>query len=178
MLAEYPDLRASVNNVSAFQGGARPQIFQVNIGGPEIDQARASMPTDSRMNLKAMGGLTDLDTSLSLRKPEMQVGVDRERASDLGIPVGTVADTLRILVGGMVVSNFRDGGEQYDVSAPRQAVESRLGERAWSADDPLADRRPRPPLQPREADRRPTARPRSSDSAASGSSRSWRTPAR
>ena len=114
MLADYPDLRASVNDVSAFQGGARPQIFQINIGGPEI--AKLAQYADRlKDELKKMGGLTDLDTSLSLKKPEMQVGVDRERASDLGIPVGTVADTLRILVGGMVVSNFRDGGEQYDV---------------------------------------------------------------
>ena len=41
--------------------------------------------------------------------------VDREAASDLGIPVGTIADTLRVLVGGMPVSKFRDGDEQYDV---------------------------------------------------------------
>ena len=57
----------------------------------------------------------DLDTTLSLRKPEVQVIVDREAASDLGIPVGDIADTLRILVGGMPVSKFRDGDEQYDV---------------------------------------------------------------
>jgi hydrophobic/amphiphilic exporter-1 (mainly G- bacteria), HAE1 family len=60
-------------------------------------------------------GIVDLDTTLSLRKPEVQVIVDRERASDLGIRVGTIADTLRILVGGMPVSKFRDSGEQYDV---------------------------------------------------------------
>ena len=39
--------------------------------------------------------MVDLDTTLSLRKPEVQVIVDREAASDLGIPVGTIADTLR-----------------------------------------------------------------------------------
>ena len=65
--------------------------------------------------MKKTGGMTDLDTTLSLRKPEVQVVVDREAASDLGIPVGTIADTLRILVGGLPVSKFRDGDEQYDV---------------------------------------------------------------
>ena len=45
----------------------------------------------------------------------MQVVVDREAASDLGISVGTIADSLCILVGGMPISTFRDGGEQYDV---------------------------------------------------------------
>ena len=61
--------------------------------------------------LKERPGLVDLDTTLSLRKPEVQVIVDREAASDLGIPVGDIADTLRILVGGMPISKFRDGDE-------------------------------------------------------------------
>ncbi len=34
---------------------------------------------------------------------------------DLGIPVQTVANTLRILVGGQIVSTFKDDSQQYDV---------------------------------------------------------------
>ena len=114
MLVDYPDLRASVNDVSAFQGGRRPQTFQVNLSGPDLDQLARYAET-LMAELKAQPGLVDLDTTLSLRKPEVQVVVDREAASDLGLPVGTVADSLRILVGGMAVSKFRDGDEQYDV---------------------------------------------------------------
>ena len=65
--------------------------------------------------MKREGGIVDLDTTLSLRKPEVQVEIDREAASDLGVPVGTIADTLRVLVGGLPVSKFREGDEQYDV---------------------------------------------------------------
>jgi HAE1 family hydrophobic/amphiphilic exporter-1 len=114
MLLDYPDLRASVNDVSAFQGGRRPQTFQVNLAGPDLNQL-SRYADEFIAKLKERPGLVDLDTTLSLRKPEVQVIVDREAASDLGIPVGTVADTLRILVGGMPVSKFRDGSEQYDV---------------------------------------------------------------
>jgi HAE1 family hydrophobic/amphiphilic exporter-1 len=114
LLEDYPDLRASVNDVSAFQGGRRPQTFQVNLSGPDLNQL--SRYADTLVaRLKERPGIVDLDTTLSLRKPEVQVVVDREAASDLGIPVATVADTLRILVGGMAVSKFRDGAEQYDV---------------------------------------------------------------
>ena len=114
ILEDYPDLRASVNDVSAFQGGNRPQTFQVNLGGPDL--ARLAEYADRLVaGLKKEGGIADLDTTLSLRKPEIQVAVDRERASDLGIPVGTIADSLRILVGGRPVSRFKDGDEQYDV---------------------------------------------------------------
>jgi HAE1 family hydrophobic/amphiphilic exporter-1 len=113
MLVDYPDLRASVNDVSAFQGGRRPQVFQVNLSGPEL--TKLSEYADTLIAGLTGSGLEDLDTTLSMRKPEVQVVVDREAASDLGIPVGDVADTLRILVGGMPVSKFRDGPEQYDV---------------------------------------------------------------
>jgi HAE1 family hydrophobic/amphiphilic exporter-1 len=121
-LVDYPDLRVSVNDVSAFQGGRRSQVFQVNLAGPDLN--KLSEYADKLMkDLKHDGNILDLDTTLSLRKPEVQVLVDREAASDLGVPVGTVADTLRILVGGMPVSKFRDGDEQYDVWLRAEAKE-------------------------------------------------------
>jgi HAE1 family hydrophobic/amphiphilic exporter-1 len=114
LLKDYPDLRASVNDVSPFSNGQRPQTFQVNLAGPDLNKlAEYSQALLSK--LKEKPGLVDLDTSLSLRKPEVQVVIDREAASDLGIPVQVAADSLRILVGGMPVSKFRDGDEQYDV---------------------------------------------------------------
>lgn len=114
ILLDYPDLRSGVNDVSAFQGGRRAQTFQINIGGPDINQLE-KYATDLMNTLKEQGGMTDLDTTLALRKPEFQVSIDREKASDLGIPVATIADSLRVLVGGLPITNFKDGTEQYDV---------------------------------------------------------------
>ncbi len=122
ILAEYPDLRASVNDVSSFQGGRRPQTFQVNLAGPDLNQLDI-YAKDLIKRLKQKPGLVDIDSSLSLRKPEVQVIVDREAASDLGIPVVTVADSLRVLVGGLPITKFRDGGQQYDVWLRAQANE-------------------------------------------------------
>ncbi|MDX2036884.1 MAG: efflux RND transporter permease subunit [Isosphaeraceae bacterium] len=114
MLAQYPYLRASVNDVSAFQGGRRSQTFQVNLAGPELEKLE-KYSKQLVQKLREAGGISDLDTTLSLSKPEVRVAIDREAASDLGIPIGTVADTLRILVGGLAVSRFKEGDEQYDV---------------------------------------------------------------
>ena len=113
-LEDYPDLRVSVNDVSPFQGGRRPQTFQVSLAGPDLNQL-AAYGDQLIAELRREGGIVDLDTTLSLRKPEVQVVIDREAASDLGVPVGTIADTLRVLVGGLPVSKFREGDEQYDV---------------------------------------------------------------
>ena len=121
-LTDYPDLRVSVNDVSAFQGGSRPQTFQINLAGPDLGELGKISET-LLAKLKERPGLMDLDTTLSLRKPEVRVEVDREKASDLGIQVQTVANSLRILVGGMPITKFRDEGEQYDVWLRAQADE-------------------------------------------------------
>ena len=98
----------------AVPGGRRPQTFQVSLAGPDLSQL-AAYGDQLIAELKKAGSIVDLDTTLSLRKPEVQVVIDREAASDLGVPVGTIADTLRVLVGGLPVSKFREGDEQYDV---------------------------------------------------------------
>ncbi len=113
-LKDYPDLRVSVNDVSPFQGGRRPQTFQVSLAGPDLRQL-SDYGNQLIAELKREPGIVDLDTTISLRKPEVQVNVDREAASDLGVPVGTIADTMRALVGGLPVSKFREGDKQYDV---------------------------------------------------------------
>ena len=114
LVADYPDIRSSVNDVSSFQGGRRPQTFQVNMAGPDLEQL-SIYSERLKAELKEQGGIKDLDTSLSLGKPEIQVSIDREAASDLGIPIGTISDTLRVLVGGSPISRFKEGDEQYDV---------------------------------------------------------------
>jgi HAE1 family hydrophobic/amphiphilic exporter-1 len=57
----------------------------------------------------------DLDTAEALRQPEVQVHIDRQKASDLGVRVDAVATALRTMVGGEKVGFYREAGEQYDV---------------------------------------------------------------
>jgi HAE1 family hydrophobic/amphiphilic exporter-1 len=116
MLLEYPDLRTSVSDVSAIGGGANgdSRIFQISLQGPEVDQL-AEYAEELKRRLRQLPGLVDIDSTLSMRKPELQVDIDRERAMDLAIPVQMVANTLNVLVGGQIVSSFKEGTEQYDV---------------------------------------------------------------
>ena len=77
--------------------------------------------------------------------------VDREAASDLGVPVGTVADTLRVLVGGLPISKFRDGDQQYDVWLRAEASDRGTTQDLYQTHLALADRRPRQARQPGQA---------------------------
>jgi HAE1 family hydrophobic/amphiphilic exporter-1 len=76
-------------------------------------------------SLRRVQGLSDVDTTTALRKPELRVLVNRERASDLGVNIQTIASTLRTLVGGQIVSDFKDNqlGELYDVWLRAEGVD-------------------------------------------------------
>jgi HAE1 family hydrophobic/amphiphilic exporter-1 len=115
LLAEYPDLRCAVSDVQAIGGtGQDARIFQLNLLGPDLGKLE-EYSNALKARLRQIPGLVDVDSTLSLRKPEVQVAIDRERASDLGIPVQTIANTLSVLVGGQPVSRYKEGTEQYDV---------------------------------------------------------------
>ena len=68
-----------------------------------------------KARLGQISGLADVDSTISMRKPEVQVAIDRDRASDLGIAVQTIANSLSVLVGGQIVSRYKEGTELYDV---------------------------------------------------------------
>jgi HAE1 family hydrophobic/amphiphilic exporter-1 len=115
ILAEYPDLRCAVSDVAAIGGtGQDSRIFQLNLLGPDLGKLE-EYSGRLKDKLRQIPGLMDVDSTLSLRKPEVQVAIDRDRASDLGIPVQTIATTLSVLVGGQPVSRYKEGTEQYDV---------------------------------------------------------------
>jgi len=64
-----------------------------------------------------LGYLINLDSDLRLNKPELQIEIDRERASGLGVSVTDIGTTLETYLGGRVVGNFKRGAKQYDVIA-------------------------------------------------------------
>jgi multidrug efflux pump len=60
-------------------------------------------------------GFLQVDTDLRLNKPEIRMEVDRERAADMGVSVDAIARTVETMLGGRIVTRFKQGGEQYDV---------------------------------------------------------------
>lgn len=62
-----------------------------------------------------LGYLINLDTDLRLNKPQLDINIDRERASGLGLSVSDIGTTLETLLGGRMVTDFKRGSKQYDV---------------------------------------------------------------
>ncbi len=67
--------------------------------------------------ISGIPGLVDLDSSLKADKPTIEVDVKRDAASDLGLSVAQIAASLRTLVAGQTVGNWRAPDDQtYDVN--------------------------------------------------------------
>ncbi len=64
-----------------------------------------------------LGYLINLDSDLRLNKPELEIQIDRDRASRLGVSVTDIGSTLEMLLGGRIVGDFKRGSKQYDVIA-------------------------------------------------------------
>ncbi len=116
ILPHYADwkLRTDVSYVNAFSSGQKNAEIMYVINGPDLNQL-AKISDALMAKLRTVPGIVDVDSSLIFGKPELGVTVARSKASDLGVSVADVAETLRVLVGGEKVSAFDDSGEQYDV---------------------------------------------------------------
>lgn len=115
ILADYPDLRTSVQAVNLFGGGGqRMSDFEFDLVGPEIEKLE-EYSTAIMAEMRRTPGFVDVDSTLALRKPEIRVNIDRKKAADLGIRVEDIAGTLRTLVGGEPVTKYKEADEQYDV---------------------------------------------------------------
>lgn len=115
VLEDYPDLRAAVQDVSAFQGSGFRQVeIDFNLRGPDMAKL-GEYSAQIASWMKEQGYFVDVDTSLSLRKPELRIRPDRERLSDLGVSIESVSSSVNILVGGLPITKYREFDELYDV---------------------------------------------------------------
>ncbi len=75
------------------------------------------LTVQAMVKLKDIQGLVDLDSSVKPSKPTIEVDVRREAASDLGLNVTQIGNSLRTLVAGQTVGNWRASDDQtYDVN--------------------------------------------------------------
>jgi HAE1 family hydrophobic/amphiphilic exporter-1 len=115
IMKDYPDLRVAIQDVAIISAsGFRQSMIDMTIRGPDLVKLQEYSEQIANW-MKNEQGFLDVDTSLSLRKPELRVIIDRERASDLGIPIQEIASTLTVLVGGEPVTKYKELDEQYDV---------------------------------------------------------------
>ena len=120
-LARIPGI--TVTNIGQTDLGGGKSL-QFSIQGSDLNELeRLSVGIMAR--LRQIPGLVDLDSTLKPDKPTVAVEVRRDAAADLGLNVNALANTLRTLVAGTTVGNWRaPDGQNYDVYV-RVAPQSR-----------------------------------------------------
>jgi len=121
-LARIPGI--TVTNIGPTDLGGGKSL-QFSVQGPDLVElerlSRIIVP-----KLQAIPGLVDLDTTLKPDKPTVAIDVKRDAASDVGLNVNMLANSLRTLVAGTTVGNWRaPDGENYDVNV-RMSPDSRV----------------------------------------------------
>jgi HAE1 family hydrophobic/amphiphilic exporter-1 len=95
-------------------GGQKQILFSIQ--GPDIPELER-LTAMSLAKLRDIPGLVDLDSSVKPNKPTLNVAVRRDAASDLGLNVSQIGASLRTLIAGKTVSNWRAPDDQtYDVN--------------------------------------------------------------
>ncbi|MFN3415996.1 MAG: efflux RND transporter permease subunit [Caldimonas sp.] len=112
-LAAVPGITVTQVGLLDAVGGQKP--ISLSLQGNDLQELQRQ--TQALLErLRAIPGLVDLDTSMKPNKPTVDVQVRREAASDLGLSVGALTTSLRALVAGQTVGNWRaEDGESYDV---------------------------------------------------------------
>ena len=103
--------------------GGNKQV-EFSLQGPDLKELER-MSRVVLEKIRPVPGLVDLDSSVKADKPVIEINVRRDAASDLGLSVSTIAASLRTLVAGQTVGNWRAPDDQtYDVNV-RLAPEAR-----------------------------------------------------
>jgi multidrug efflux pump len=113
--AVMPGVRVTAPVMGALgRGGGGGPPLQVIVGGPDY----ATLAAWSRKLVevaKRNPGLTEVDSNVRERKPQIRVNIDRDRAADLGISLQLVGRTLETVLGSRIVTTFVTGGREYNV---------------------------------------------------------------
>ncbi|MDX2167006.1 MAG: efflux RND transporter permease subunit [Deltaproteobacteria bacterium] len=121
-LSSLGGITAFPANLPALSNDAGLAPISLVVQGPDV-VALAKYANEIVRRARAVPGLVNLQSDLLLNKPQIEVRIDRDRASDLGVSVRDIARTLQILFGGLDLTTFKQGGETYDVIAQLERQE-------------------------------------------------------
>lgn len=111
-LADIPNAKIRVTALSsAGGGGAAIDFFLMGQDVGVLERIKEEVIA----RIKNTEGLINLNTSSRAGKPEITLIPDRQKISDAGLTISDLAFTLRSSIEGIISSQYREGGEEYDI---------------------------------------------------------------
>ncbi|MFU8813618.1 MAG: efflux RND transporter permease subunit [Balneolaceae bacterium] len=113
----------SLPSISGIRTNPAGSEISIGIVGDNIDRLDR-IGRDLLFELEDIPGLINFDISRDDRSPMLEVDVDRERATALGLKIGDIGDAVRTAVLGDVPTRFATGSAEYDIRVmlPRDRV--------------------------------------------------------
>jgi HAE1 family hydrophobic/amphiphilic exporter-1 len=112
ILTTIPGLKVTVAAASMFGSSDAP--IQILLQGPDMNEIYKT--SDKVMYLiKNVQGVNDIRLSVEKSKPEMQISLDRNKMSMLGLSVADVGNTLQLAFAGNTDLQYSELGTDYDI---------------------------------------------------------------
>ena len=116
IMKQYPNIRSRVNWPSALGEGESYSGINVRLLGPDLQRV-GEYGKKVYDQLKTIPGFADVDMDLDINSPELQIQIDRQRASELGVRASDVATAVRLMIAGEdQISTYKEADEQYPVT--------------------------------------------------------------
>lgn len=89
--------------------------LKLQIRGYDIATADELAQTISKMLLKEVEGITDVQLSREKGVPERIIVIDRDKAADLKLTVSKISSFLETMMSGSKAGNYRESGDEYTI---------------------------------------------------------------
>ncbi len=115
-LAEIPGIRVYLQNPPPIRVGGQltKAQYQVTLQGPDTAELYRVAPL-LEAKLRTMHDLVDVNTDLLIKNPELDIDIDRDKASALGVSAATVEDALYSAYGSRQISTIFAPQNEYQV---------------------------------------------------------------
>jgi len=94
--------------------GSGGKKIQVEIIGHSFEDTDAAGEKIMAL-MERTPGAVDVSITRELKRPELRVAVDREKAAALGLDMNTVSESVKTFFEGATASKYREKGETYDM---------------------------------------------------------------
>jgi len=114
-LVNYPEIiRAQVTSQGGMGGGGGSSV-DVEIYGYSFDDTNVLAEQVRNLILEKVPDARDVIISREKDRPELNLVIDKEKASSFGLNAATVSTYVRNRVGGLASGYLKEDGEEYDI---------------------------------------------------------------
>ncbi|WP_394824120.1 efflux RND transporter permease subunit [Pendulispora albinea] len=137
-----PDVKVSVTDPAFVEGAGTQAPIMVLVRAPSYEELEP-LARQFRAALKSIPGVQDPQMKYTPGRPELKVGIDRDKAARAQVPVSQLAATLRASIEGQEGSKLRQGKDEVPILVrlgenDRASVDDVMRMTVWSPKGPMA----------------------------------------